>query len=92
METYRVIALSTAHIEHSDVATLSAAVDESNMVMKRDTGFFIKLYLNSLAGNFRKDYSKSLKEVIAYAFDNNFEMIELDSDAPVIQELNQHDW
>jgi hypothetical protein len=48
--------------------------------------------MNDLAGNLRGDYSPSLCKVIEFAFNNNFEMIELDSDAEAIPELDQHDW
>tara|TARA_R110001599_G_scaffold350659_2_gene581138 strand:- start:69 stop:347 length:279 start_codon:yes stop_codon:yes gene_type:complete len=92
METYQVIALSTSHIEQADNNALRIAAFQTNMVMERESGFFIKLYMNDLAGNIRGDYSPSLCKVIEFAFNNNFEMIELDSDAQIIQELDQHDW
>ena len=92
METYQVIALSTSHIEEDDTGALRIAAFQTNMVMERESGFFIKLYMNDLAGNLRGDYSPSLCKVIEFAFNNDFQMIELDSDAEAIPELEQHDW
>ena len=92
METYQVIALSTSHIEEDDTGALRIAAFQTNMVIERESGFFIKLYMNDLAGNLRGDYSPSLCKVIEFAFNNDFQMIELDSDAEAIPELDQHDW
>lgn len=92
MEIYQFIALSTSHIEEDDNGALRIAAFQTNMVMERESGFFIKLETEDLAGNLRSDYSPSLCKVIDFAFNNNFELIELDSDAEAIPELDQHDW
>lgn len=92
METYNAVALSTSHITEDDNGALRVASFQGNMVMERESGFFIKLYMDEPAHNFREDYSESLKNVIRFAFDNDFQMIELDSDAEAIEELDQHDW
>ena len=92
METYQVIALSTSHIEEDDTSALCIAAFQTNIVMERESSFFITVYMNDVAGNLSGDYSPSLCKVIEFAFNNNFEMIELDSDAEAIPELDQHDW
>ena len=92
METYQVVALSTSHFEQDDSGALRIAAFQTNMVMERESSFFLKLHMDDLAGNIRSDYSPSLRKVIEFAYNNGFQMIELDSDAGVIQELDQHDW
>ena len=42
METYQAIALSTSHIEQADTNALRIAAFQTNMVMKRESGFFIR--------------------------------------------------
>ncbi|MBL1456388.1 hypothetical protein [Methylophaga sp.] len=92
METYPVIALNVSHIEKADDDALRIAAFQTNIVMERDSGFFIKLYMNDLADNLRGDFSPSLCKVIQFAFNYNFDWIELDSDAEAISELDQHAW
>tara|TARA_A100001391_G_scaffold185236_1_gene153724 strand:- start:500 stop:778 length:279 start_codon:yes stop_codon:yes gene_type:complete len=92
METYSVLALSTGHIEESDNVALKAAAYQTNMVMVRNSGYFIKLYQDEKASNIRPSYSYSLQKLIEFALDKGFGMIELDSAAEALEEFTLHDW
>jgi len=55
VESYRVMAISIGHITQADSeAFTKLASDGDNMIMDRDSGFFIKLYGDDLAFNVRE--------------------------------------
>lgn len=91
-ETYGVMAVSTAHLTMDDHQHLHAQSEDSNMVMARDTGYFIKLYQDpehndSLAMNRSANYSDTLNELIRFAVRNGYQMIEFDADAHILEEF-----
>lgn len=92
METYSVLAVSTGHITLADNGALKVAGYQTNMVMTRSTGFFIKLHQDNREENIRDDYSPSLNKLIEFAFDKGFGMIELDCDAEVLEGFDLYDW
>lgn len=92
METYSVLATSTGHITLADNGALKSAGFKTNMVMTRNTGYFIKLDQDNKAANIRDDYSYSLKKLIEFAFEQGFGMIELDCDAEVLEGFDLYDW
>lgn len=100
-ESYKVLALSTGHITKEDTDALNAAAadPEENMVMKRDTGWFIKLYYvpdisdqHTVNRNMRHGVSPAIKLIIKLAVNAGFQMIEFDGDAGYIDGLPTFDW
>lgn len=94
-ETYPVLALSTGHMTFKDSQYLDVLANTgSNMVMTRESGYFIKLYAgeDELEMNLNVHYSPFLTRVITFAYESGFELIEFDTDAPVIEEFTVHDW
>jgi hypothetical protein len=88
--SYRVIGLSTEHLADYDRIFLDryAADPDCNMVMERDTGWFIKLFDDDVTPNLEyHGISESLKHIILSAWVSGFRMIEFDMDAPVNQAL-----
>jgi hypothetical protein len=90
-ESYKVLALSTGHITKEDTDALNAAAadPEENMVMKRDTGWFIKLYY---VPDISDQHSPAIKLIIKLAVNAGFQMIEFDGDAGYIDGLPTFDW
>lgn len=88
-ETYAVMAVSTAHLSVDDHQRLSEQGRLGNMVMTRDTGYFVKLYFmgdlgESVARNASTSYSGTLNALIGYALRNGYQMIEFDDDAALL--------
>lgn len=87
-EQYRVIAISTGHLTEEDISALEIAADDSdeNMVLERDTGFFIKLYEDDEDGgiNLRHGHSDTIQTLIQWCHAAGFRMIEFDCDAPTL--------
>lgn len=87
-DTYACIAVSTSHFTESDLAKLSATTS-SNMIMERDTGFFIKLYNE-------KEYNQDLcdnlthtaQDVIMACHEAGFRLIEIDNAADELLEYS----
>ena len=111
MEVYSVLVLSTAHITKEDADVLHSITHRhpyilnhpfANMIMERDTGYFMKLYeeeyLNDLAAypkvmaeNMR--FSTALQKIITYAYSEGHRMIEFDRDAEKYPEFFEtFDW
>jgi len=93
-EIYQVIALSTGHITEADSKLLEelATSTDATMIMGREYGFFIKLFMDDLDSNLRDRYSEELKTIITEAYNAGFQMIELDRDAPFISTLPTFNW
>ncbi len=105
METYTVLAISTSHMTKKDNDVLHSITHRhphgldhpfANMVMNRDTGYFMKLYdeadLNDLTLHPKvidegMRFSPALQKVIMYAHSEGHRMIEFDCDAPEYPEL-----
>lgn len=95
IETYQTIAVSTQHLSRHDDLALSAAAQgvgkTDNMIMERDTGYFIKLYLDEDGENLnhRPQLSLGANMVIAWAHAQGFQMIEFDCDAEPLKHFSQ---
>lgn len=97
LDEYRAIALSTAHITEADRDELAAAAtDGDTMVLMRESGFFIKLYEETEDGdgqsNYRHGVSESIKQIIRWAYNAGYRMIEFDSDAPFLEGFQTYNW
>lgn len=88
-DEYRTVCVSTAHLRSEDIKALDALC-ETNMVMHRDTGFFVKLYEDidhydmSLPGAENSKYrllSDECLTILRDAHDAGYRMVEFDSDA-----------
>lgn len=92
-ESYRVMAISISHITELDSTFLSKlANDGDNMIMERDSGFFIKLYGDELELNEREELSVSLNKIITHACNHGFQMIEIDQAIPALDIFRVHEW
>lgn len=88
-EEYKCICISTGHLTDTDRAALTALTDDPdcNMVMKRDYGWFIKLYSEQ---NISEDYghmSESFQLIIRQAINHGYCLIEFDCDASTYSSL-----
>ena len=82
IEEYKVLVLSTEHLTQDDFDILDGMIF-TNMVMSRDTGYFVKLYSEQCYNTDAYEaLSPSFAKIVQYASDNKFGMIEFDSDAP----------
>ena len=88
-DTYRVVAVSTGHLTSSDMRYLEGVskyvvdTERDNMVMARDTGWFIKLY-DEPEYNQRVGLSIAANELLKLAHMAGFKMVEFDSEAEVV--------
>lgn len=100
LETYEVVALSTGHLTLEDRDALEDAANEGDpMVLKRDTGFFIKFYPAGpednegiSPSNLRHGHSETIKDIIRWALKSGYSMIEFDSDADMLEQFPTFDW
>jgi hypothetical protein len=96
-ETYRAAALSVEHLDRAGCQYLDWCANslENNRVMKRDTGWFIKLSGYVEKGNDFDDVSpdmpKSVQDIIKLAVAQNINMVEIDADAPTLDTLPTFD-
>lgn len=93
-DTYQVIALSTGHLTEQDRDRLRKTCNDqdNNMVLCRDTGFFIKLYEELSPEDLPSWYSETLKRLILAIHRQGYRMIEFDSDAPVLDAFPVYEW
>lgn len=86
-EHYRAVAMSTAHLTEEDRAALAEAVDNGDqMVLQRQSaflqqGFFLKLFDAETPQNFRHGHSETIKNIIRWAHQSGYRLIEFDCDA-----------
>ena len=95
VESYRVVVLSTGHLTKQDSDGLSQASKRSDMIFERDTGFFIKLYTDQPDLNFDlydSGISDHLKNIVCWALEEGFNMIEFDSDGDCLDMFPLRDW
>ena len=89
-ETYRVLALSTGHLTQEDCQLLEGS--SSQMIMKRDAGFFVKLYEDDFLIPYEECYSETFKDIIRWAHQSGYRMIEFDCDAAELDKFTIFDW
>ena len=82
-ESYKTVCISTGDITERDIGMLEES--DSNMVMSRDTGFFLKLY-EERESNMEEFGGVSLRllSIIQAAHGAGYRMIEIDADAQTI--------
>lgn len=82
-DQYSTICISTAHVSKEDRTKLSRMCFDPNcnMIMKRDTGWFVKLYDEAEDNDY--DVSEDLKALFYYCVEAGFRMIEFDCDAEI---------
>jgi hypothetical protein len=90
-DQYLCIALSTKHVERAVMEQLDE--HRSDMILKRDTGFFIKLFeeFDSVVELF-KGYPNSFLDMLDLLHQRDFRMIEIDCDAMVNPCLATYSW
>lgn len=98
VEAYKCLALSTGHLTEGIRDHLKKLGDmpEINMVMSRDSGFFVKLYshdgeINPADFNYFIG-SRSWKAIIELAVEHNCQLIEFDRDVPETSSLKTFEW
>ncbi len=93
-ESYTVVAMTTGHLTQQDSILLEhEAIHHSDgMILIRDPGLFIKLYDEEVSMNFQPWYSESLRNIIEWAWHQDYRMIEFDCDAGRIDEFEIFDW
>ncbi len=85
-EQYQCIAVSTVHLQPSDIYELHSIVSSgsSNMITRRNTGFFIKLYgADSYSDRAYGELSESFYSLISEVQKAGYLLVEFDSDAKV---------
>ena len=87
LESYTCCALSTGHLSPSCLLELDQI--SSNMVMSRDTGYFLKLY-DDLDMNICFT-SKVLNKAVAQLHAKGYRLIEFDRDAEEVSDLPTFD-
>jgi len=86
-ETYRAIALSTAHLSGSDIQLLEKLSEDSEewMVFNREPGFLLKLY-DEIEHNLNHSYSVTLNVIITMASLDGVRLIEFDRDVEISEQ------
>lgn len=78
---YQTVCMAIEHLTRADIDILSlAAQSDEQMVFKRDTGFFVKLY-EEFEYNLDPGASETIKEIVLWAHQAGYRMIEFDQDA-----------
>lgn len=94
METYKAVALSTGHLRESDAKALSFLVGTDQLIMERDTGFFVKLMVDTenKGINARPELSPEFNRIIQWASEKGFALIEFDGAAETVDIFPTFDW
>ena len=85
-ESFKVLVLSTAHYEIEDDAELEDLCSDSDMMMSRQHGYYIKLY-NDAELNDKTCLSNSCRAIIKWALENGYRAVEFDCDADTYPDL-----
>ena len=80
MESYKAACLSTAHLTPADHRRLDRL--QSNMVICRDTGWFVKLY-EEPENNFYPFMSREFNDILVKLCHSGYRMVEFDCDGPI---------
>ena len=87
-DQYKCIGLSTSHLTRDDKDKLTrTAATDCGMIMERDTGYFIKLYVEKeYALDLIDNLSQEAQDVIMACHEAGFRLIEFDRDADELLE------
>lgn len=92
-EHYQVAAMSTSHLTEEDRDALIASIEQGEqMVLQRQAGFFLKLYAEGSPENYRHGVSDTLSDIIRWAVQSGYRMIEFDADADVLPQFPVFEW
>jgi len=91
LETYKAMALSTAHLTEKCRNALELQSGGSSQVMSREYGFFIKLTESHLDLDIG-DGGTEIRNIIQFANNNDFQLIEFDRDAEVLDLFPAFEW
>ena len=89
---YKCLAISIAHLTSSDIRILECRPvndTELNMIMERDTGFFIKLY-EDIEDNVYPAMTTTFNSILVQAAKAGYRLVEFDRDAPIHSNLIDH--
>lgn len=88
-ETYLALALSSCHLSDEDEADLTRLAKQGGSVMARDVGFFLKLPQSEFIDEFIEadGLSESLSNIVRWASNHDFALIEFDCDADVFEQF-----
>ena len=81
-DQYKTLGVSTSHLTIDDLKALEEIADDlnCNMILSRDTGWFVKLY-DEPFDNFHKGMSESFNKILIGALSAGYRMVEFDCDA-----------
>lgn len=88
-DQYKCIAISTAHLDHHDRMVLENS--DKNMIMGRDTGWFVKLYEDEPLSGLSM-FTPKFQTLVSDIYAAGYRMIEFDGDAPVLDGYATFDW
>jgi len=91
LEIYKTLVVSAAHLEELDLYKLSG----TTMVGSRDTGAFIKLYVEEELVHEMccdRQVSQNCTDLLVFALRRGFRMVEVDCDGPIVIGLPVHEW
>jgi hypothetical protein len=99
-EEYRAVAINIAHLTKADTKAFDLAISGGEtMLMKREYGYFLKLFEHDEGycfaegtGNNRHGVSDQCKAIIEWAYNAGYRMIEFDCDAPAIDLFPVFEW
>ncbi|MEE8056408.1 MAG: hypothetical protein V3T17_01035 [Pseudomonadales bacterium] len=82
------MAINTGHLTEADCDALVDVVNGGElMVQKRQSVFFLKLLEEEPQSNFRHGHSKTIKDIIRWAYQSGYRMIEFDCGAKVLPQF-----
>lgn len=94
--SYTAMSLSTGHITLKDSQLLEQLAKNSNQIMSRNTGFFIKLCPEEMRNELKlyasQDLSHELCKIIEYAHSTGYSLIEFDEAAPISELFPLFEW
>ncbi|OLF82031.1 hypothetical protein AWH63_10860 [Marinobacter sp. C18] len=93
-ETYRAVAMTTAHLRLSDNESLECAAKnpQNNLVMGRETGFLIKLPAGDDKVEKVADLSDEAQRILKWASEAGFRAVEFDNVADMIDGFPTFNW
>ncbi|ARM86169.1 DUF5983 family protein [Marinobacter salarius] len=94
VETYRSVAISTAHLTQEDEIFLEEQAHDAgcNRVTGRESGYFIKLSAHEAEDNLRHVISEEAKKILRWAVMADFHLIEFDNAASEVDGFPTFDW